>query len=155
MLARPPPTSPVEFWVDASSSWGVGLVFGGEWDAWKFSLGWNKDGRNIGWAEIIAIELSLLFAIHKGHPGSHFLIKSDNHGVIQAIEGGKLRSPSQNAVLQHITTLLTQHKMWISSLYIPSLDNLADPPSRGLPATGRSRATSFYLPSHLLSFFNI
>ena len=155
VLARPPPTSPVEFWVDASSSWGVGIVFGGEWDAWKFSLGWNKDGRNIGWAEIIAIELGLLFAIHKGHPGSHFLIKSDNHGVIQAIEGGKSRSPSQNAVLQHITTLLTQHKMWISSLYIPSLDNLADPPSRGLPATGRSRATSFYLPSHLLSFFDI
>ena len=32
-LSRPPPLSPVEFWVDASSSWGVGIVFGGEWDA--------------------------------------------------------------------------------------------------------------------------
>jgi hypothetical protein len=146
---------PVEFWVDASSSWGVGIVFNGEWDAWRFSPGWNKDGRNIGWAEIVAIELGLLFAIHKGYSDSHFLIKSDNQGVIHAIEGGKSRSPSQNLVLQRITALLSQHKLWISSLYVPSLDNLADSPSRGLPAIGRSKAPSFSLPSYLHSFFVI
>ena len=151
-LSRPPPVSPVEFWVDASSSWGVGVVFNGEWSAWEFLLGWNKDGRNIGWAEIIAIELGLLFAIHKGFTDTHFLIKSDNQGVIHAIEGGRSRSPSQNLVLQRITTLLSQHRLWISSLYVPSLDNLADPPSRGLPATGRSK-TSFSLPPYLHSFF--
>ena len=38
-LARPPPTSTVEFWVDASSSWGIGVVFGNEWDAWQLSPG--------------------------------------------------------------------------------------------------------------------
>jgi hypothetical protein len=154
-LSKPPPISPVQFWVDASSSWGIGIVFGGEWDAWKFSTGWDTGGRNIGWAEIVAIELGLRFAIHKGFSDTHFLIKSDNQGVIHAIRGGKSRSPTQNAILQHITSLLSQHKLWISSLYVPSLDNLADPPSRGLPAVGLSRAvSSLTLPSYLLPFLS-
>ena len=152
-LSKPPPISSVEFWVDASSSWGVGVVFDGEWDAWRFSTGWNTDGRNIGWAEIVAIELGILFAIHKGYSHSHFLVRSDNQGVIHAIEGGKSRSPSQNSVLQRITTLLAQYELSISSLYVPSLDNLADPPSRGLPAIGRSKSHSFHLPSYLHPFF--
>jgi hypothetical protein len=152
-LSKPPPTSTVEFWVDASSSWGIGIVFNGEWDAWKFSSGWDSDGRNIGWAEMVAIKLGLLYAVHKGYSDTHFLIKSDNQGVIHAIEGGKSRSPQQNLVLQRITSLLSYHKLWLSSLYVPSLDNLADPPSRGLPAPHRHRSLSTpLLPSPLLPF---
>jgi hypothetical protein len=143
-LSKPPPVSPIEFWVDASSSWGVGIIFDGEWDSWKFYSGWDKDGRNIGWAEIVAIELGLLFAVHRGHSDIHFRIKSDNQGVIQAIEGGKSRSPEQNSVLQRITSLLSHHKLWITSAYVPSLDNLADRPSRGLPATNLPRASTFF-----------
>ena len=48
-LSNPPVASTVEFWVDASSSWGVGVVFDNVWEAWKFIPGWNTDGRNIGW----------------------------------------------------------------------------------------------------------
>jgi hypothetical protein len=152
-LSRPPPPSSIEFWVDASSSWGVGVVFGDLWDAWSFSPGWDVGGRNIGWAEIVAIELGLLFAVHKGYSDIHFIIKSDNQGVIHAIEGGKSRNPEQNTVLQRITALLSSHEIWISSLYVPSLDNLADPPSRGLPASNRTRAPStFSLPDSLVPF---
>lgn len=141
-LSKPPPSSSVEFWVDASSSWGIGIVFEGEWDSWKFIAGWDSDGRNIGWAEIVAIEIGLLFAIHKGYSDIHFLVKSDNQGVIHALDGGKSRSPTQNAVLQRITHLLSQHNLWFSSLYVPSSDNLADLPSRGFPATNRSHTLS-------------
>jgi hypothetical protein len=152
-LSKPPPASSIEFWVDASSSWGVGIVFGHEWDFWKFTKGWNSGGRNIGWAEMVAIELGLLFAVHCGHSDIHFIINSDNQGVIHAVQGGKSRSPEQNLVLQRITTLLLQYKLWISSSYVPSLQNLADPPSRGLPLSTHSRATStFELPSDLSSF---
>ena len=155
LLSRPPNPSPVEFWVDASSSWGIGIVFGGEWDAWCFHAGWDKDGRNIGWAEFVAIELGLLFAIHHGYSDIHFTIKSDNQGVIHAIQGGRSRSPGQNLVLQRITSLLSQHKFWISSLYVHSVDNLADPPSRGLPAPNRTRAiSSFALPFCLHPFLS-
>jgi hypothetical protein len=154
-LSKPPLVSSITFWVDASSSWGIGIVFGNEWDAWKLLDGWDTDGRNIGWAEFVALELGLLFAIHKGYSDIHFLINSDNQGVIHAIKGGKSRSPVQNLVLQHITSLLSRHKLWISSSYVPSLDNLADPPSRGLPAVGFSRASSsFSLPTYLRPFLS-
>ena len=152
-LSKPPPVSTIEFWVDASSSWGIGIVFDDCWDAWKLIPGWNTDGRNIGWAKFMAIELGLLFAVHKGFSNIHFLIKSDNQGVIHAIEGGKSRSPEQNMVLQQITHLLTQHRLWISSQYVPSLDNLADPPSRGLPTLHHLRSPlSFSLPNRLQPF---
>lgn len=153
VIARPPPTSAVEFWVDASSSWGIGVVFNGEWDFWKFRPGWDKDGRNIGWAEFVAIELGLLFAIHHGYSDTHFSVKSDNQGVIHAIRGGKSRSPEQNSVLQRITLLLSQHRLWLSSVYVPSVTNLADLPSRGLPVPDYPRTlSSLKLPPSLHPF---
>ena len=83
----------------------------------------------------------------------HLLIKSNNQGVIQAINGRKSRSPEQNAVLQCITLLLNQHNLWISPSYVPSLDNLADRPSHGLPAINRSHTDStFLIPSILQPF---
>lgn len=153
LLSKPPPTSSVGFWVDASSSWGIGIIFNNEWDSWKLQTGWDTNGRNIGWAEMVAIELGLMFAVHHGYSDVHFLIKSDNQGVIHAIEGGKSRSPEQNLVLQRITLALSHHKIWISSLYVPSLDNLADAPSRGLPPPNYIRADStFSLPPILQPF---
>jgi hypothetical protein len=152
-LARPPPPSPIGFWVDASTDWGIGIVFDGHWEAIKFVDGWKSGGRNIGWAEFIAIELGLLRAIAQGHHDKHFIIHSDNQGVIQAIQGGKSRSPEQNLVLQRILHLLATHSIWISPSYVPSSSNLADEPSRGLPAINLPRfSTSLSLPPHLSPF---
>ena len=117
--------------------------------------GWNKGGRDIGWAEIVAIELGLLFATHCGFSNIHFLVNSDNQSVIHAIEGGKSRNPEQNLVLQRITTLMACRlgEFWISSRYVPSKDNLADLPSRGIPPPLFSRSDlTFLLPASLLPF---
>jgi Reverse transcriptase-like len=111
IITKPPDVSPLEYWVDTSSSWGIGIVFNNVWDAWKLRPRWNKDGHNIGWAEIVAIELGILFAVHLGHTNIHFLIKSDNQGVIHAIERGRSRNSEQNQVLQQITSLLSQHSI--------------------------------------------
>jgi hypothetical protein len=116
--------------------------------------GWDKDGHNISWAEIVTIRLGLLFAIYQGFTNTHFLVKSDNQGVIHAIQGGKSHSPAQNSVLQQITLLLSQYNLWISSLYIPSIDNLADIPSHGLLAPSHTFAkTTFTLLQPLHPFF--
>ena len=117
-LSKPPTASSTEFWVDASSSWGIGVVFDNQWDFWMLRPGWKKDGRNIGWAEMVAIELGLLLAVHQGHSDVHFVVKSDNQGVIHAIEGGKSRSPEQNSVLQRITSVLACYKIWVSLSYV-------------------------------------
>jgi hypothetical protein len=98
-ISRPPPLSSLEFWVDASTSWGIGVIFDGIWESWQLKPDWKKNGRDIGWAEFVAIELGLTLAISQGHSNIHFLIRSDNQGVIQALNGGKSRSPEQNNVL--------------------------------------------------------
>lgn len=153
ILSRPPPPSQIGFWVDASTSWGIGIVFDGHWEAIKFLEGWKSGGRNIGWAEFIAIELGLLRAVAQGHRTTHFIVHSDNQGVIQAIQGGKSRSPEQNLVLQRILHLQTTHSIWISPSYVPSSSNLADEPSRGIPALNLPRSlTPLSLPSHLSTF---
>jgi hypothetical protein len=101
----------------------------------------------------VAIEIGLIVAISNGYSNTHFTIRSDNQGVIHAIEGGKSRSPEQNVVLQRITLLLSSHNIWISSLYVPSSTNLADPPSRGLPIMAFSRKLfNIALPSALKPF---
>ena len=152
-LSRPPPPSPIGFWVDASTDWGIGIVFDGHWEAIKFREGWRSGGRNIGWAEFIAIELGLLRAIAQGHHDKHFIIHSDNQGVIQAIQGGKSRSPEQNIVLQRILHLLATHSIWISPSYVPSSSNLANEPSRGLPVLNLPPSRTPLLIPPLLSTF--
>jgi hypothetical protein len=152
-LAKPPPVASIKFL-------GGHLFFLGYWNyLWrqmgcmKLVPGWNKDGRNIGWAKIVAIEPGLLFAIHRGFMDTHFMVKFNNQGVIQASQGGKLQSPVQNLVLQRITLLLSQYRLWILSLYIHSVDNLADVSSHGLPAPNCSFTSStFILPTPLSSF---
>ena len=52
-----------DVWVDASTSWGIGLLVKGWWAAWKLSDRWNEAGHDIGWAEMIAMELTLLWMV--------------------------------------------------------------------------------------------
>lgn len=152
-LIRPPALSSTEIWVDASTSWGLGIVFDGEWDSWKLIPGWKSDGRDIGWAEILALEFVIRLAILRGYSNTHFRIRSDNQGVIGALDAGKSRNSQQNCVLRRIVSLMREHSLWITSLYVPSKDNLADVPSRGLPIRDMPRSTStFTLPFCLRSF---
>lgn len=153
-ISNPPQPSIIEFWVDASTSWGIGVVFNNEWDSWKLADSWDSNQHhNIGWAEIIAINCGLRLAVHHGFTNIHFTIKSDNMGVIGAIEGGKSRNPEHNHVLQQITTLLRTNSIWLSSLYIPSKLNIADKPSRGIPLDNIPRSSdTFPLPPYLTHF---
>jgi hypothetical protein len=58
-------------------------------------------------------------------------------------------------VLQRITLLLASHRLWISSLYVLSLDNLADLPSQGLLPPDRVHADStFVVPPRLQPFLS-
>ncbi|PPR07306.1 hypothetical protein CVT24_007515 [Panaeolus cyanescens] len=141
-LSSPPPPCDISFWVDASTSWGIGVVFDKEWSSWRLKEGWQGDGRTIGWAEFLAIEFGLLLAIKKGHSNIHFIIHSDNQGVIFAFSKGRSRSYHQNQVLQRINTLCAIHCIWITCRYTPSSSNLADAPSRGLDIPHLIRSTT-------------
>ena len=154
-IQSPPLLSDLHIWVDASTSWGIGVVFNGHWAAWKLQLGWNSDGRNIGWAEMVAIELGLLFTVSFGYNNLHFKLFSDNQGVIHALDNGRSRSPQQNRVLQRIVTIMRIHSICISISYISSSNNPADRPSRGLiPSDSSLKLIPPPLPNHLLSFLS-
>jgi hypothetical protein len=140
ILHAPPAISQVEFWVDASTSWGVGVVFDGAWQSWRFKPGWRAEGHDIGWAEMLAIELGLRTAVAYGFRDTHFRVKSDNTGVIGSLAKGKAYNLAHNRVLQRIVALMRMNGLWITSEYVASADNIADSPSRGLPATGFCRA---------------
>ncbi|PPQ84549.1 hypothetical protein CVT24_006581, partial [Panaeolus cyanescens] len=153
ILCEPPPQSHISFWVDASTSWGIGVIFDDSWDAWQLREGWNHGGRTIGWAEFVAVELGLSLAAARGHHNTHFLIHSDNQGVILAFQKGRSRSAEQNTVLQRINRLLTIHSIWLTFEYVPSASNLADPPSRGetVPDLARS-SIDIEIPSDIAHF---
>ena len=79
----------LDIWVDASD-WGIGMVVGKRWASWRFIPNWRLNGREMGWAETVAVELTIMWIIHDSHIGSDVLVKvrSDNTGVIGASKGG-------------------------------------------------------------------
>ena len=61
-IIQPPKPLPNKVYIDASTSWGIGLVIDGKWLAWQFK-GLKSEGREIGWAEMVAVELDILTLI--------------------------------------------------------------------------------------------
>lgn len=68
--------------MDASTSWGIGLLINKQWAAWKLLLNWDTNGRDIGWAESIAVELATLWVTEQQHFDAEITIHGDNTSVI-------------------------------------------------------------------------
>ena len=65
------PEHTVPFFVDASTFWGIGLVYGGGCLAWPLLEGWKGDGHDIGWAEMgtaCSSPSALINICPSGHP---------------------------------------------------------------------------------------
>lgn len=152
-VASPPPILPLKIFVDASTSWGIGILINDKWAAWQFLPQAFDSTRSIGWAEMVAVELavSLLCAVHPRT--SHFLIHSDNQGVIGAIDSAFSRGATQNASLSRLSSTLLNHDSFISTKYVRSHENPADPLSRGILPSHSSRLnTGLRLDSTLVPF---
>lgn len=154
-ISEPPPLSPIAIFVDASTSWGIGILIDGQWDAYQFTSEALTGSRNIGWAEMVAVELAvgILASLMPRH--SHVLINSDNQGVLAAIRNQRSRGVPANESLQRQCRTLLTHDFWISCQYVASEQNLADSISRGLFPTASLRLHhSFPLPATLSPFMN-
>jgi hypothetical protein len=142
-----PLPSPVAVFVDASTSWGIGFVMGESWLAWKLKPGWKSDDCDIGWAEMVAVYLALTALIASN---AHFILRSDNKGVCGAFEAGCSHNVSQNIVLGHTVSLFREYDIWFLMLWVPTKENIADGPSRGLLPPSDSILHSIpTLPHHL------
>lgn len=102
---------------------------------------------------MVAVELavSLLCLLHPRN--STFLIHSDNQGVIGSINSACSCGASLNSSLSRLSSTLLHHNSFITTSYIESARNPADPISRGLLPSPQSRLmTKLHLPHELEPF---
>lgn len=125
------PEVDIDIWVDASTSWGIGLVVGDRWKAWKFVKGWKSDRRDIGWAESAAIELAVAYLASLKRPNVSFVIHSDNQGAIGSFFKGRGRNADSNLCIRRASVIMMNGAFDITPVYVASAVNRADEPSRG------------------------
>ncbi|OJT03434.1 hypothetical protein TRAPUB_5853 [Trametes pubescens] len=126
----------LDMWVDASSNWGIGIVIGQEWDAWHWAVPygeWHVQGRDIGWAEMVAIELLMRRLEELGWKNADFRIRSDNDGVIKAFRKGQSRNWQVNLSIRRTEHLCLARNLFAHPKYVNTKVNRADSVSRGAP----------------------
>lgn len=131
-IRLPPPPMDTKLFVDALTTWGSGLVMDSKWLAWPLKDDWKLEGRDIGWAEMVTVNLVVWALVNAGLINCHIVLCSDNSGVVGALSSGYSRSLQQNFILWHIVNLFQTHEIWITIKWVPSKINLADGQSRGL-----------------------
>jgi len=119
-------------WVDASTDWGIGVILGQLWATWRLIPGWRTDGRDIGWAESIALELAVIWLVREGFSDCNISIHGDNMGVIGAHIKGRSHNAACNESIRRIASLIIPNNIIISPVYTPSASNKADPISHGI-----------------------
>ncbi|GJE95664.1 hypothetical protein PsYK624_118500 [Phanerochaete sordida] len=134
---------------DASTSFGVAVVIDGRWQAWSLLDGWKGGDRDIGWLEALGLELAVRAVLLHGPPAEHFLIHVDNQGIVDGWRNGRSRNWETNEVFKRIHRVLALHRRQAYTVYVPSADNVADAPSRGLFPPRAQRLRHFDLPPTL------
>ena len=153
----PPPTFlDLKAFSDASSGFGISIVIGQRWHSWRLILGWRTTNgqRDIGWAEALGFKLliraidAILISEH------HVKVHGDNTGVIEGWHVGRHRNAAVNTVFRNIHSFLEMAKRVcsIAPHYVPSADNPADPPSRGILGPAHLVLPSFPIPEHTREF---
>jgi hypothetical protein len=132
----PSPDTTWEVFTDASD-WGLAVVINDSWQRWRLKTDWRQEGRDIGWAEATAVEIAVRVLIYHFHiRNTHLLIRCDNIGVVDGWKKGASRNPAQNDTFIRIFENLLDNGCWLTLEYVPSKENPADSPSRGLNGYG-------------------
>ena len=136
---------------DASSTVGIGVVIGDRWLAWHLLPGWNQDGRDIGWAEAVGMELLIRIILqHSTLPGVK--VFGDNIGVIEGWWAGRSRNAETNRVFKRIHELLEKSDTILTTRYVNTIDNPADGPSRDIYPPRHLQLPPVNLPSEIRPF---
>jgi hypothetical protein len=156
-LARPIP-GPVPIidyraYSDASSEVGIGITIGDHWRAWRLLPGWKANGRDIGWAEAVGF-LFLCITICDAHPppSSHIKTLGDNRGVVEGWWSGRSRNRPTNLIFRDIHNISEAEAITFHTQHVPSEENPADGPSRGLYGADSLLLRPIIIPPNLSSF---
>lgn len=82
------PLQDIGIYVDASTSWGVTVIIGHRWFAWRLAPDWKHLGVDICWLKSAAIELPFMFLEQLGIWEMYLLVRSNNKGAIGALTKG-------------------------------------------------------------------
>jgi len=130
----------LQWWGDASTSFGIGVVVGSHWAVWKWAPGFRVGPRqafNIGCAEAVAVELGLCIMISLNFlsssriAGCTFLVRSDNTGIVCVTNKGRSRNAETNRILKHIYSLQAKQHIRLKPVHVTSHNNISDALSHG------------------------
>ena len=141
---------------DASSGFGIGIIIGERWRAWRLRPDWSTfhGKKDIGWAEAVGFEL-LIRAIDVQLPDArHVILHGDNTGIVEGWCVSRHRNRAVNAIFKHIHSFLesANHVLGVATRYVPSENNPADQPSRGIYGAEHHLLPPIQIPEHLRDF---
>ena len=124
MLTSSPESPGVEFWSDASGSWGCGAVWGPNW----FQVEWSQ-WPEFGEASIAAKELlPILVAMAlwgRAWRGQVVLCHCDNQAVVAAIKGGYCKDTVMAHMLRCLFYVEARWNTKLMAKHIPGIQNVA------------------------------
>ena len=148
------PLRDLGLYVDASTSWGIGIVIGEHWAPFRLSPSWKTPGKDICWLETVAVEILFYFLESMGIRESRILVHSDNQGTIGALGKGRSSNSHINLSVRRTYVVLMDLLITPELHYIESEANPADPISRGEPGpVGKQIVPAFTLPEELAICF--
>ena len=141
-------------YVDASTSWGIGIIVAGKWLALQHKASWKVPGCDIGWLETIAVELIAYILEARGIRDASVTAHSDNQGTIGSMTKGRSPNSHINLSIQRTYSVLCPNFITFDFKYIPSELNPADSLSRGELGPPQDRMNlPFKLPPELEPIF--
>lgn len=152
LVSKGPPID-ISAYVNASTNWGIGLLFRGKWKAWRLIDGWKSDQRSIVWLEAIAMEFLVYILEEAGFRDCHLTVRGDNQGVIGSYAKGRCSNFEVNSCIRRTNPVLSSSNIALNIVYIASDDNPADPISRGIVGSDEDRLiSSLVIPEELLPY---
>ena len=149
----PLPLHDPDIWIDAASSWGIGLYVGGLWATWELAANWASSGRDIGWAEAITLEITVLWLAESFFHDVCIKVNCDNTNVINAFGKGRSRNAPRNDCIRHISSIPAISNLLLLPNYITSATNKADSLSCGIPGDPSCRIPASIKLLPILSSF--
>ena len=134
---------------DASSGFGIAIIIGSKWRAWRLKPGWDKDNRDIGWAESIGFEFLVTTLLILDSTSLPLSVYGDNQGVIDAWRKGRSKNKPTNATFRRIFARLRSPPRRVFAQYVPSEQNPADGPSRGFYPTAHANLPHIAIPAEI------
>lgn len=114
-----------------TSGFGIAIMIGPKWRAWKLAPGWKSQGRDIQWAEAVGFELLVIALCALLDRGEHITVYGDNRGVIEGWWKRSSANKPTNHIFCRVLKLSENCDRTIYTRYVPSMQNPADAPSRG------------------------